>query len=146
QKLAEVGLDKKLFEEINRQIEAQGLSVKKGTLIDATIIQAAAKAPKGDDGALSDVDPEAGWAKKKTASAPMVTRGTSAWTKARTSSGPQPLPVVTCMTAWSSRSSSWAMRRRLTRTKPILAWSTGPSLPARGSRTGSCTRQPEASL
>src|SRR5208282_4691337 len=60
QKLAEVGLDKKLFEEINRQIEAQGLSVKKGTLIDATIIQAAAKAPKGDDGALSDVDPE-GW-------------------------------------------------------------------------------------
>jgi len=64
QKLAEVGLDKKLFEEINRQIEAQGLSVKKGTLIDATIIQAAAKAPKGDDGALSDVDPEAGWAKK----------------------------------------------------------------------------------
>jgi len=64
QKLAELGLDKKLFEEINRQIEVQGLIVKKGTLIDATIIKAAAKAPKGDDGALSDVDPEAGWTKK----------------------------------------------------------------------------------
>jgi IS5 family transposase len=64
QKLAELGLDEKLLEEINRQIEAQGLFVKKGTLIDATIIKAAAKAPKGDDGALSDVDPEAGWTKK----------------------------------------------------------------------------------
>lgn len=64
QKLAELGLDKALFEEINRQIEAQGLLVKKGTLIDATIVKAAAKAPKGDDGALSDVDPEAGWTKK----------------------------------------------------------------------------------
>lgn len=64
QKLAELGLDKKLFEEINRQIEARGLLVKKGTLIDATIVKAAAKAPRGDDGALSDVDPEAGWTKK----------------------------------------------------------------------------------
>lgn len=64
QKLAELGLDKALFEEINRQIEAQGLFVKKGTLIDATIVKAAAKAPKGDDGALSDADPEAGWTKK----------------------------------------------------------------------------------
>ena len=64
QKLAELGLDKKLFEEFNRQIEAQGLLVKKGTLIDATIIKAVAKAPKGDDGALSDMDPEAGWTKK----------------------------------------------------------------------------------
>ncbi len=64
QKLAELGLDEKLFEEINRQIEAQGLFVKKGTLIDSTIIPAAAKAPKGDDGALSDVDPQAGWTRK----------------------------------------------------------------------------------
>jgi len=69
QKLAELGLDKRLFEEINRQIEAQGLFVKKGTLIDATIVKAAAKAPKGGDGALSDVDPEAGWTKKNGVSA-----------------------------------------------------------------------------
>jgi hypothetical protein len=54
QTLAELGLDKALFEEINRQIEAQGLFVKKGTLIDATIVKAAAKPPKGDHGALSD--------------------------------------------------------------------------------------------
>lgn len=64
QTLAELGLDKALFEEINRQIEAQGLFVKKGTLIDATIVKAAAKPPKGDHGALSDVAPEAGWTKK----------------------------------------------------------------------------------
>ena len=64
QVLAEYGLDKQLFEEINRQIEAQGLLVKKGTLIDATVIPAAAKPPKGNDGALSDVDPEAGWTQK----------------------------------------------------------------------------------
>jgi len=69
QKLAELGLDKSLFEEITRQIEAQGLFVKKGTLIDATIVKAAAKAPKGGDGALSDVDPEAGWTKKNGVSA-----------------------------------------------------------------------------
>jgi IS5 family transposase len=69
QKLAELGLDKSLFEEINRQIEAQGLFVKKGTLIDATIVKAAAKAPQGGDGALSDVDPEAGWTKKNGVSA-----------------------------------------------------------------------------
>lgn len=48
QALAEHGLDKQLFEEINRQIEAQGLLVKKGTLIDATILKAAVKPPKGD--------------------------------------------------------------------------------------------------
>jgi len=48
QKLAELGLDKKLFEEINRQIETRGLLVKKGTLIDATIVKAAAKAPKAN--------------------------------------------------------------------------------------------------
>ena len=55
---------KSCLRKLNRQIEAQGLLVKKGTLIDATIIKAAAKAPKGDDGALSDMDPEAGWTKK----------------------------------------------------------------------------------
>jgi len=64
QELVELGLYEPLLEEINRQIEAQGLFVKKGTLIDATIVRAAAKAPKGGDGALSDVDPEAGWTKK----------------------------------------------------------------------------------
>ena len=64
QELAKHGLDKRLFEEINRQIEARGLLVKKGTLIDATIIPAAAKPPKGNDGALSDVDPQAGWTAK----------------------------------------------------------------------------------
>jgi len=64
QELVELDLCEPLLEEINRKIEAQGLFVKKGTLIDATIVKAAAKAPKGGDGALSDVDPQAGWTKK----------------------------------------------------------------------------------
>jgi IS5 family transposase len=45
------GLDKALFGEVTRQIDAQGLMVRSGTLIDATVIEAA---PGPEDG-------EAGW-------------------------------------------------------------------------------------
>ena len=100
-KLAELGLDEALFGEIGRQIGAQGLFVKKGTLIDATVVAAAAKAPKGGDGALSDADPEAGWTRKNGAGT-YGYRGISAWTQVRTSSAPQPSPAPMCMTAWSS--------------------------------------------
>ncbi len=40
QVLTELGLDKGLLEEIDRQIEAQGLFIKKGTLVEATIVKA----------------------------------------------------------------------------------------------------------
>lgn len=48
----------KLFDELDRQLEAAGLVLKQGTMLDATLIetQAAAKPPKGE---LSLVDPEA---------------------------------------------------------------------------------------
>lgn len=52
--LIERGLDRSLFECITLQLEAKGAAVRKGTLIDATII---ASASKGDD--------EAKWVKHK---------------------------------------------------------------------------------
>jgi IS5 family transposase len=51
-----------LFELILEQIEAKGLVLKKGTLVDASIIKAQCKPPKA--GEVSAVDPQAGWTKK----------------------------------------------------------------------------------
>jgi len=58
---------KRLFDELNRQLESRGLIVKKGSLIDATVIQAAPKKPpQNEDGTAgkSAIDPEADWTKK----------------------------------------------------------------------------------
>jgi transposase, IS5 family len=62
--LARGGLAETIFEAVNAQIEARGLLVKRGTLIDASIIPAAVKPPRGDTGELSERDPEAGWTRK----------------------------------------------------------------------------------
>jgi IS5 family transposase len=51
-----------LFELILGQIEAKGLVLKKGTLVDASIIKAQCRPPKA--GEVSEVDPQAGWTKK----------------------------------------------------------------------------------
>lgn len=65
QQLAAHGLAEKLFAELNRQIEARGLIVKKGTLIDATLVEAEAARPSMfEGGSVSEVDPEAGWTKR----------------------------------------------------------------------------------
>lgn len=56
-----------LLEELNCQLEDMGLILKKGTLIDATIIEAAPKRPhQNQDGSAgkSPIDQEAGWTKK----------------------------------------------------------------------------------
>lgn len=72
------GLDAALMEEIERQIDARGLIVRQGTLIDATLVAAAVKRPKppqepqaaGPDGRApsklvrSKHDPDAAWTKK----------------------------------------------------------------------------------
>ena len=44
-KLVSAGLEQELFEEVNRQLEAQGLKVKKatGAVIDASVIESAAR-------------------------------------------------------------------------------------------------------
>ncbi len=59
----------KVFEEINRQLEGKGLIVKRGTLVDATFLQARGrptKQPKkGPQGSIKpSADPDARWGKK----------------------------------------------------------------------------------
>lgn len=61
------GLAEALFAEVGRQLQAQGLVVKAGTLIDATLIAAAAAEPaKQKGGGRSKADPDAAWAKQGT--------------------------------------------------------------------------------
>jgi IS5 family transposase len=71
------GLDQQIFGEVNRQLDRRGL-VRKGTLVDASLLPAAVNPPKkpteplppGADGEVlsqlvkSPVDPDAEWAKK----------------------------------------------------------------------------------
>ncbi len=63
-KITERGLARMLFAEVNRQLEAKGMLVKRGTLIDATIIEAQARRPQSEAGARSGTDPDAAWTKK----------------------------------------------------------------------------------
>ena len=51
--LVAAGLTEKLFAEINRQLDRLGLVMKRGTLIDATLVEAATRPPAFD----SDEDP-----------------------------------------------------------------------------------------
>jgi IS5 family transposase len=81
--LREAGLAEAVFAEINRQIDAKGLILRRGTLIDATLVAANVKRPAKpkaeaptNDGAAPDkpasanetsrsaTDPEAEWTKK----------------------------------------------------------------------------------
>jgi IS5 family transposase len=76
--LQRAGLDEKLFAEILHQIDARGLVLRRGTLIDASLIPAAVKPPKppkdplppGPDGrepsklVNSERDADARWTKK----------------------------------------------------------------------------------
>jgi len=64
EQLARRGLAERVLREINRQLDAKGLILRQGTLIDASIIEAAVKPPTGDAGEVSPRDPEAGWTKK----------------------------------------------------------------------------------
>ena len=62
--LAERGLAEGLFAEVERQLDARGLMVKAGTLIDATVIDAAAaEPPRQKGGGRSKADPDAAWIK-----------------------------------------------------------------------------------
>jgi transposase, IS5 family len=64
QKLVEHGLDRALFDAIHDQLAAKGLMIKRGTLIDATIIKAAVRPPAKQEGSVTERDPQAGWAVK----------------------------------------------------------------------------------
>lgn len=61
------GIHDRLFAELNRQLEERGLIIKQGTLVDATVVEAAVKRPlHNEDGSTgnSKQDPEAKWTKK----------------------------------------------------------------------------------
>ena len=65
--LIKQGIHDRLFAELNRQLEERRLIIKKGTLVDATVIEAAPKKPlHNEDGSTgqSPQDPEATWTKK----------------------------------------------------------------------------------
>ena len=63
--LRRLGLAEAVFTEIGRQLERKGLVVKAGTLVDASLIPAAAaEPPKQKGGGRSKADPDAAWAKR----------------------------------------------------------------------------------
>jgi len=62
--LRDRGLDARLFQEIERQLEAKGLLVKSGTLMDATLVEAAVRKPGAPAGSKSPTDPDAAWTGK----------------------------------------------------------------------------------
>lgn len=70
QELAQDGLVDRVFGEINRQFEAQNLIVKRGTLIDASLVAARAKPPRKSPGepveapAKPSADSDARWGRK----------------------------------------------------------------------------------
>jgi IS5 family transposase len=53
------GLMQPLLDELARQLDASGAILKQGTLIDATIVQSAARRPRMKEATVSPVDPDA---------------------------------------------------------------------------------------
>src|SRR3712207_6092202 len=64
--LRTAGLDQALMDEIARQLEARGLLIKAGTLLDATLVDAQVRRPshKAGPGAKNPQDPQADWTRK----------------------------------------------------------------------------------
>jgi transposase, IS5 family len=63
-RLAEAGLADKLFGEFERQLEARGLLLKQGTMIDASLIETTHR-PGSADGSRPAVDPDAAVTSRK---------------------------------------------------------------------------------
>jgi len=64
QTIDKLGLSEKLLAEVNRQLDARGLIVRRGTLVDATIIAANVKRPPYDEGPVNPRDPDASFTVK----------------------------------------------------------------------------------
>jgi IS5 family transposase len=62
ERLTQAGLLDRLFAEFDKQLQASGMVLKRGTLLDATLVEAAAARPTGDS---EPTDPDAAFAKKK---------------------------------------------------------------------------------
>ena len=63
---ARKGVMQACFEEVNRQLDARGLIVRSGTLMDATLLAAASRKPdiKKGKGARNEQEPGASWTRK----------------------------------------------------------------------------------
>jgi transposase, IS5 family len=55
------GLTERLLAELNRQLDARGLMVKTGTLIDASLVEADCRRPRKDEPKERRSDPDASW-------------------------------------------------------------------------------------
>jgi transposase, IS5 family len=55
-RLIDEGLLEKLFAELDRQMEQAGVILKRGTMLDATVIETGASRPPTDDGRVADPD------------------------------------------------------------------------------------------
>ena len=85
QELAKAGLAEVLFAEVGRQLDAKGLIVRNGTLIDATLVAARSSRPRATPArSRSATRRPAG--PRRTARATSATRRTSRSTRARRSS------------------------------------------------------------
>ena len=63
--LGENGLAQPIMAEVNRQLEARGLVLKRGTIVDATLIAAAVAPPTPREGQVTARDPEAAMAARR---------------------------------------------------------------------------------
>lgn len=63
--LARCGLTERLLAAVDAQLTARGLVLKRGTLIDASLVEADADVRKGPDGRPVTVEREAGFAKRR---------------------------------------------------------------------------------
>jgi IS5 family transposase len=59
--LAEGQLGERLLAELNRQLEAKGLVLKRGTLVDASLVAANARRPRKGEPREARSDPDASW-------------------------------------------------------------------------------------
>jgi transposase, IS5 family len=59
ERLTKDGLIEGLFTELERQLDARGLLIKQGTLIDASMVTSAARRPRKEEGRTSQTDPDA---------------------------------------------------------------------------------------
>ena len=64
QMIDKLGLSTKLLAEVNRQLDALGLIIKRGTLVDATIIAGAVRRPY-EGGGVNPRDPDARFTRKR---------------------------------------------------------------------------------
>ena len=65
-RLRESGLDQALFDAVLAQLDARGRSLRTGALMDATLVEAAARRPgrEAGMGAKGEADPDADWTRK----------------------------------------------------------------------------------